>query len=204
VASVVRRLHELPASPYAPGDEVVALTFDDGPGPHTDAVLDALAEADVHATFFVLGAAVERHPGVLKRVGAAGHTIGSHSWSHTRTEALDDDTIRAEAEQVRELVTSLTRRPVTYARPPFRPQDAPRFAELLAPLGFAAAVTWSVDPRDWELRDPGGIAAATIAALHPGAIVLLHDGGGDRSATAAAVPEIVGAARALGYRFVAL
>lgn len=202
--TVVHRLHDLPGSPYTPDSMVVALTFDDGPGPGTDAVLDALADCGVQATFFVLGTEIERRAAVLKRVAAAGHTIGSHSWSHARVSELDDDALRDEHTRVRVLVAEHTHRAVTWARPTYTRVHAPRLAGLVADVGYRGVVTWSVDPRDWEATDPNVVAARVVDALHPGAIVLLHDGGGDRRATAAAVPRIVEAARARGYEFVAL
>lgn len=205
VVPVVRRLHDLPGAASAPDEPVVALTFDDGPTEHTDEILDALAAREVRATFFVLGAAAERRPAVLERIAAVGHTIGNHSWSHPRIETLDDDDVLADFTRTHDLVAELTRQTVRWARPPYRPREAPRLARILEPLGYRAIVTWSVAPRDWATIDADAIVDDTVQALRPGAIVLLHDGGGDdRRATAAAVPRILDAGRARGYRWVAL
>lgn len=204
MAHVVRHLYDLPGGRYAPGDRVAALTFDDGPAPTTLGVLDALAACDAPATFFVVGNQIGAYPDCLRQIVAAGHTIGSHSWTHTRTRELTDDAVRDEANRTAEAVRAATNATVRYARPPYRPDDALRLAELLAPLGFEAAVTWSIDPRDWAETDADAITASTIGAFHPGAIVLLHAGAHDRSATVEAVPRIVREGRALGYRFVAL
>src|SRR5690606_33280206 len=119
---------------------------------------------------------------------------------------IDDATeaeLAEEALRTSMLIEDATRRPAPLFRPPYRKADAPRWDAVVAPLGLQT-VTWSVDPRDWQLDDPVAIATAAVAHLHPGAIVLLHDGGGDRSATVEAVPLIVHGARLAGYELVAL
>jgi peptidoglycan/xylan/chitin deacetylase (PgdA/CDA1 family) len=202
---VARRLHELPHGGYEPGARVVSLTFDDGPSSTTDAVLDVLAQCEVHATFFVVGDECRKLPEVVARIAERGHAIGAHSWSHTPLGALDDDSVRAEFTRTREIVRTLAGCEVVHARPPYHKEDAARLAALLGPLGWDAVVTWSVDPQDWRRAStPDAIVESVVDALHPGAIVLLHDGGGRRDVTVEALPGLVSAARAQGYRFVTL
>jgi peptidoglycan/xylan/chitin deacetylase (PgdA/CDA1 family) len=184
---------------------VVALTFDDGPDPRwTPGVLAALAEAGARATFFCVGAAAERHPGLVRAAAAAGHQIGSHLWSHRRDTVTSDERFRDELARSLALLGTLAGRPVQHLRFPYGfagPQSA-------AAHGLRA-VHWTVSGHDSRLADPAAIAARVSAALRPGAIVLLHDAVADeadiappflatRDATVAAVPGILAAARARG------
>lgn len=181
----------------------MALTFDDGPGDATDAVATALAKVDAKATFFVVGSIAKEEPDLLAALATAGHAVGGHSWSHRRIEGASDVEMAEEALRTSMLIEDATRAPAPLFRPPYRKADASRWDSVVAPLGLQT-VTWSVDPRDWALSDPVAIATAVIDHLHPGAIVLLHDGGGDRSATVEAVPLIVHGAQLAGYRLVTL
>jgi len=204
VTVIARRLHALPGAPYAPDEKVVALTFDDAPGPSTAPVLDALAACGIPATFFVAGQNVERDPELIARIVAEGHSVGNHSWTHTHLPELDDQTVVDEYTRTGALVTALTQRPVHWARPPFSMTHAERLAALLDPLGYTAVVGWSIDPRDREDPDAMTITEMVVQQLQPGAIVLLHAGHGTEHSTAAAMKHIVQAAKVLGYRFVKL
>ena len=201
---IARRLHALPDAPYASDEKVVALTFDDAPGPNTAPVLDALAACGTPATFFVVGQNVERDPGLIARIVAEGHSVGNHSWTHTHLPELDDLTVVDEFTRTGALVTELTQRPVHLARPPFSMTHAQRLTALLEPLEYTAVVGWSVDPRDSEGHDAMTITETVVQQLQPGAIVLLHAGHNEEQSTAAAVKHIVQAAKVLGYRFVKL
>ena len=200
---VVRRLHQLDDGRFAPDEKVIALTFDDGPGRSTEGVVAALARFDVLATFFVIGSVAEEEPGMLAALAQAGHTIGGHSWSHPRIEGLTDEQLAEEAVRTAALIEQATGLPAPWFRPPYRPTTRPVGRLRIAPHGLQV-VTWSVDPRDWESPDPLRIVTGVLDHLHPGAIVLLHDGGPDRSATVAALPTIIEGASLAGYRFVAL
>lgn len=203
VTVVARHLHELPGERFRPGERVIALTFDDGPGPATHSVLDALAELDVPATFFVVGNAAEERRELVVEIAAAGHTVGLHSWSHPRLSELSDAELLAEYGRTADLVSTLIGEPPGFARPTFVPDDAQRGAALLSARNLTW-VTWSIDPRDWERPAPEVLTNRVLDALHPGAIILLHDGGRDRSNTVAALPPIVHGAQRAGYRFTAL
>jgi len=204
VTVIARRLHEMPGAPYAPDEKVVALTFDDAPGPNTAPVLDALATCGAPATFFVVGEHVERHAELMARIVDEGHAVGNHSWTHTRLEELDNQTLLDEFSRTGALANEYTHAPVHQARPPFAMTQASRLAALLEPLGYTAVVGWSVDPRDWEGHDAMTITETVVQQLQPGAIVLLHAGHGEGRSTAAAVRHTVQAGRLLGYRFVTL
>ena len=186
--------------PGAPADgRVVALTFDDGPDPTwTPQVLDVLASRGVTATFFMVGRSAAAHPDLVRRVAAAGHAIGGHTWDHadlTRTRDFDGQVDRAN-----DLLASLTGRPVTCVRPPYGASNA-SVVQRLADRGLTTAL-WSVDPQDFRRPGAATIAQRALAGLRPGAVILIHDGGGDRSQTVAALPQIIDGVRAAGYRIV--
>ena len=176
----------------------VALTFDDGPWPNSTAqILAILVQRQAPATFFVGGRQVERYPELVRQELAAGMAFGSHSYSHAqRFDRLPSARIRDELTRGRRPLGPLGVHPVG-----FRPPGGAASATVLATaqrLGDRT-VLWSVDPADWQ---PGvssdQLVWRVLAGVQPGAIVLLHDGGGDRSATVAALPAIIDGLRRLG------
>ena len=189
-------------------ERVAYLTFDDGPNPRaTPAILDTLAETSVPAAFFLVGRHVERFPGLAIRAHEAGHELANHTsdhrrllWCGPRTVAEAIETAHAQIGKAVGAVPRAFRAPYGM-RNPFVPGVTRR-------LGYAT-FGWSITAWDW--RRPGAeiIRRRVARALHPGAIILLHDGDGtdptgDRSQTAAALPGIIQDAREQGYRFGAL
>ena len=176
----------------------VALTFDDGPWPHSTAqILTILTQRQAPATFFVVGRQVQRYPELVRRELAAGMAVGSHSWSHPQPfDRLPVARIRDEIARGRRSLEALGVRPVGF-RPPGG-ATSPAVAATGQAVGDRT-VLWSVDPADWR---PGltadQLVQRVLAGVRPGAIVLLHDGGGDRSATVAALPAIIDGLRRLG------
>jgi len=176
------------------GEKVIFFTFDDGPDPRwTPQILQVLAENDAHATFFELGSATKEHPELVQQVLAAGHTIGNHTYDHRELPALDD----AEARQ--ELVTGPASR---CFRPPYGAVNHD-VRDIATELG-QAVVLWHVDPRDWERPGTDEIVDDILEGAAPGAIILLHDGGGDRSQTVEAVARALPELAKQGYEFRAL
>ena len=186
----------------------VSLTFDDGPNPEaTPKILDALAERGVKATFFILGNHAERWPDLVRRIAAEGHQVGNHGYFHRKLHFKLPFYIRKDI--------SLGKRAIERAGGP-----SPRF--FRAPHGFRnpwvtpiarsmgeLTIGWSLGVWDSECPGVKAIVQRTIAGVEPGSIVLLHDGDGydpegDRSQTAAAVPEIIDRLRENGYEFVTL
>ena len=182
----------------AAGPLAVALTFDDGPWPHTtQQMLTILSQRQAPATFFVVGRQVERYPELVHREVAAGMAIGSHSYRHPQPfDRLPVARIRDEITQGRRTLVPLGIHPVGF-RPPGG-AASPAVTAAAQELGDRT-VLWSVDPADWQ---PGvasdQLVQRVLAAARPGAIVLLHDGGGNRSATVAALPAIIDGLRRLG------
>ncbi|USR92409.1 polysaccharide deacetylase family protein [Phormidium yuhuli AB48] len=184
--------------PLAPGDRAIALTFDDGPGPYTAPILDILREQNIRASFFVLGRVLSTYPELLQRIVADGHILGNHTWSHpylVKSHALANQ----EIEQTAELIYQYTRVRTQLFRPP-----GGFLNNALTPYAAAqnyAITLWSVDSSDYVLPREG-IIERVVNGIHPGAIVLLHDGGGPRHHTVAALPVIIKQLREQGYEFV--
>ena len=207
-------IHAAPAlhhnDPAAPS-RTVALTFDDGPGPWTPAVLDILRQAQVQATFFVVGKSVAAEPEMLRRVLADGHALGNHTWSHKIPSAASGwnrPTLTREIERTSQAILDAVGRKPCLFRPP---GGVAKGADTVSHAAHLSVILWSVDTRDWANRPAGVVdfarvirkrATAGLAEEHP--VILMHDGGGDRAATVAALPGIIEDYRAHGYRFVTL
>lgn len=200
-ASVVRALRRLPLVRVA-GEQTrsVALTFDDGPGPYTRRILDTLRRHGAQATFFVLGMEAGRRRLELHRAIADGHAIGNHSWAHAD---LTEGTAERARLQILDanaaLVAAGVPRP-RLLRPPYGAHDQ-RVLRTARRLGMLT-VMWSVDPGDYEATSARGLAAAVLADARPGSIILLHDGGGNRTVTVRALPLILSGLRRRGLRMV--
>ena len=166
----------------------VALTFDDGPNPQwTPKILQALAAAHVQATFCLIGRQAEQYPDLVKAIVAGGHTLCNHTWNHD--ERLNH---RTEAQILTEMTKAQAA--ITAASGGIAPAffRAPGGAwsgqvEQLARRLHMTPLKWTVDPRDWARPGPAHIIGAVMATVRPGAIVLLHDGGGRRDQTLAAL-----------------
>ncbi|MBB5936451.1 polysaccharide deacetylase family protein [Streptomyces zagrosensis] len=168
----------------------VAITFDDGPDPvYTRRVLDILDRYGVRATFFCVGHHVVALPDEVRRIAAAGHELGNHTWSHPYLPDLTPAQLREQLDRTAEAVARLTGQVVTRFRPPYGGLSP----EVLAALeGYPTTLTmWDVDSHDWARPGPEQIAATVLGAAGPGSVVLLHEGAGDRSQTVQALPSII-------------
>jgi len=178
----------------------VALTFDDGPGPYTQRILDTLQRQHVKATFFVLGNQISEFPFPLQRAVAEGHAIGDHTWNHADLATLAPKDVRREID---DQATALQQ--VGIPRPRlFRP---PYGAYTDQTLRIAArrkmlTVLWSVESSDYKAADPRAMAADVLAHVEPGAIILMHDGGGNRTVTSHALPLIIRGLKHEHYKMV--
>jgi peptidoglycan/xylan/chitin deacetylase (PgdA/CDA1 family) len=181
----------------------VALTFDDGPQPPwTEAILDILEEAGARATFFVLGSRIRGNERTLRRMTGLGCAVEVHAWDHIRMTEQDPDVRRRDIDRTRALIREVAGHEPTALRPP----DGHVSVEVLDAVraaGFTPAF-WSVHGRDWTRPGVAAIRSDVIAGLGDGAVVLLHDGGGDRSQTVAALPDIITAIRDSGLAAVSL
>ena len=201
--------HKLVSARFLPDgrprlERAVALTFDDGPSPqYTPRIVATLRRLHAHATFFAIGYLAGEYPDLIRRELRAGMTVGNHSYNHPEVPPFDQLPARLRADEIALGAQSLRR---AGAEPKlFRPPGgsfAPAVVHTADRLG-ERIVLWSVDPGDWQ---PGvtarQIARRVLAAVRSGSIVILHDGGGDRSATLAALPAIVKGIRHRGLRLV--
>lgn len=180
---------------------LLALTFDDGPHPIlTDRLLAVLASRGVSATFYLIGSQVARFPDVARRIAAAGHEIGNHSWSHPDLSLLDDAALLSEIDRTNGVIgDAVGRAPVTL-RPPYGLLEARQRRLVHAERGMPT-VLWSVDPRDWRRPGPEEITRRILTGSHPGGVVLAHD---ILSGTVDAMPATLDVLLARGYRFVTL
>ena len=186
-------------------EQVVALTFDDGPNePYTSQIADVLGNSNVCATFFAVGACVERHPEAARRLLREGHVLGSHGYSHRVRRCAGRAVLRDEVRRADEVFTrQLGLRPLLF-RPPWLLRtpglfDLAREQSLQLVSGEFAHVLEVAQP------SPARIARRAVAKTRPGSIIIFHDGfdakGGDRAATVAAVELVVAELSARGYRF---
>jgi peptidoglycan/xylan/chitin deacetylase (PgdA/CDA1 family) len=181
----------------------VYLTFDDGPAPAwTPRVLELLARHRARATFFVVGRHAVAHPELVRQAYAAGHGVGNHTWTHRRLTRLGAGALEAEVGATSAAIQRATGAPVRCLRPPYATVDAAS-AERARALGMRL-VMWDLDTGDWRRPGAGVIAGRVLSRVRSGDVVLLHDGGGDRSQTVAALQQVLAALSARGYRFSAL
>ncbi len=177
----------------------VALTFDDGPDEtYTPQVLDILAHYGVRATFFVVGAEVERFRGLAQRILDEGHVLGNHTWDHADLTALDDEGFVAQVDRTQDLLTSLVGASVSCVRPPFGRTNA-HVKDLARVRGLKIA-KWTKDTEDWKEPGVSVIVQRALAGAEAGGVILFHDGGPDMSQTVAALPAIIEGIQASGLR----
>ncbi|MEH0845134.1 bifunctional polysaccharide deacetylase/glycosyltransferase family 2 protein [Micromonospora sp. CPCC 205711] len=188
-------------------DRTVALTFDDGPDPEwTPRVLDVLRRHHAHATFFVVGSRVNAHPELIRRILDEGHELGSHTYSHADLAAVPRWRADLELSLTRKAIAAATGREVTLLRLPFSSTTGTLTAGQYDALRAAAAtghvgVLADRDAKDWQRPGvPAIVRAATPQPGH-GAVVLMHDGGGDRGQTVAALDQLLTGLTKQGYRF---
>lgn len=182
--------------------KVVALTFDDGPTPEaTDRILSVLEEEQVRATFFVTGAELEKNMDAGRRLVAAGHELGNHSFSHRRMMLVAPSFVRREVERTDELIRDAGHRGEIFFRPPYG-KKLFVLPYYLSRTG-RKTVTWDVDPdsRPAVAADSERIVEHTLSKTRPGSIILLHVMYESRGESLEAVKKIVGALKAEGYSF---
>jgi peptidoglycan/xylan/chitin deacetylase (PgdA/CDA1 family) len=162
-------------------DPIVGLTYDDGPDPEqTVAVLDVLAERRQRVTFFVLTDRARQHPEIVRRMLDDGHEVGLHGQDHTELSTLPGREAYRRVRDGKRILERITHRPVTLFRPTYG------LIPLLPLLGVRLAgmdvVIWTAWARDWTDAPADELAGRVVKALHPGAIVLLHDATDDAQA----------------------
>jgi peptidoglycan-N-acetylglucosamine deacetylase len=201
---------------YHPG--TVALSFDDGPDPKwTPKILDILKEKNVKGTFMMIGAEAQENIGLMQRVKREGHEIGNHTYFHPDISEISPQQLDIQIKLTERLFASKLNVQPLYFRPPYDIDEEPDTDDQAAPayrvqqLGLTI-VGNKIDTHDWEpiKKSPAEISQIVLDQLETmkvkpqfrGSIILLHDGGGDRSATVAALPVLIDTLRAHGYKIV--
>lgn len=191
----------------------LVLTFDDGPDAQwTPQILDVLKQYGVPAAFFIIGQNGEQNPDLVQRIVKEGYEVGNHTYTHPNLSLLPDVELRLELSTMERLLESLVGRRTLLFRPPYAEDIEPdtpdeiRVLQLAGELGYYT-VGMRIDPGDWE---PGMMADRIVANVEAAAkagdghVILLHDAGGDRSQTVAALKKLIPDLQRQGYRFVAM
>lgn len=184
-------------------EKIIALTVDDGPWPETtEQMLDIFDQNNVKATFFWIGKSIENSPEIARQVVAKGHAIGNHTWHHPY-DSMDAATAANEIDRTAKLIYETTGVKTTYFRPPGGVLNN-GLAKYAKEQNYSV-VMWSVTSADTDPRaQPQAFVENVLKGAKPGAIVLMHDGGGDRSRTVKALPEMIAGLKKQGYRFVTI
>jgi peptidoglycan-N-acetylglucosamine deacetylase len=180
----------------------IALTFDDGPGPYTNRIVSILERMHVPATFFQVGFMIPEFPAVMKREVARGFTFGDHTEQHPnlagKPRAFQRDQLHTPLEWLHKFGAPKPR----LFRPPYGSYD--ETTKKLLKKMHMLAVFWTIDTNDWKQPGSKAIVQSVLGGAGPGDIVLMHDGGGNRNQTIAALPAIVKGLRKRGYQLVSV
>ena len=197
-----KKLFDIPPSALSSSTDCVrhrciALTFDDGPGPYTQTLLEHLDHYHAKATFFVVGRNVAPYSAALQQAVQRKHQVGNHTWNHPLLPKRDEAVIRQEIESTNSAVAAATGVTPTMVRPPYggiNDKVRAQLQQLTMP-----AIMWSIDTRDWADHDAAIVCSRAVANAAPGAIILMHD---IHKTSVDAVPCILDALQKQGYRFV--
>lgn len=152
-------------------ENIIAITFDDGPGYKTTAkLLDGLAERNVKATFFLIGNKIEQNTDIVRRMHDEGHLIGNHTYSHVDLASVGNNSALQEIQKTNELIKNITGEDAKYIRPPFGKYNN----SLIYDVNMTP-VLWSIDPDDWKTTDVSHIVDLVVNNAGCGDIILLHD-----------------------------
>ncbi len=197
----------------------VALTFDDGPDPTwTPRILDVLKKYNARGTFLMIGEEAEDNVGVMQRVLREGHEIGNHTFTHPDISEISPKQVDLQLNLTERLFASKLGVQPLYFRPPYSIDQEPDTNDQAAPvdriqnLGYVVLGN-KIDTNDWDehpRKSPDQITSSVFQQIADmetrpwlrGSVILMHDGGGDRSATVAALPVLIQALRAKGYEIV--
>ncbi len=183
----------------------IALTFDDGPDPYyTPQILDVLDRYRIKATFFCIGRQVEAFPQIVKREYEAEHVIGNHSWAHPDLGLLPASDVLLELNRSSKAIQEVIGIQPMFFRPPYGSLSIHVLTQVCH-LGVTT-VMWNAgeEARDWSNPGVNFIIRRILDRVRDGTIILMHDGGGDRSQTVAALPAIIRRLRDQGFRFVTI
>ena len=177
-----------------PNNPMVALTFDDGPGPYTLQLLEGLEANQAKATFFVLGSRAAVYPEALKRMVDIGCEIGNHSKSHVQLTQVSNAVVNAEISETNDTIRNACEKNPLYLRPPYGSSD-----NRVRAIANMPVVLWSVDTLDWKSKDVEQVKQAIRSTIKDGDIVLMHD---IYQTTVDAILQLIPELKEQGYQFV--
>lgn len=189
-----------PATPAHAATKPVFLTFDDGPSStYTPQILNILSEYQARATFFEIGENVAARPWLTGRAYRRGNSVQNHTWSHPDLRYVSWTTFKYQVTSTDRVIRSQTGYTPHCLRPPGGAVNSTVYSRAAA-LGKEIKL-WTIDPRDWSMPGTSAIIWRVLNNVAPGSVILLHDGGGNRSQTVAALPTILQKLKARGYTF---
>ncbi len=192
-------IHQI--SPDDSSRKLIALTFDDGPAEtYTEKYIEILDQYGIHATFFNLGQNIEEYPDLAKKIVESGNELMSHTYQHQQLTTLDATSLRSEFSSAFGLIESTTGVKTTSFRPPYG--DFKESSWLNSGGLASLSVLWNLDSEDWRRNGADSIVSNSTQKAFSGSIILMHDGGGDRSQDVEALPRIIETLQAEGYEFV--
>lgn len=188
----------------------IALTFDDGPdGTYTPQILKILKQYNVPATFFVVGVSASLHPGILRQTVSDGNEVGNHTYTHPNITMISGEHFQMELDATERAFEAFLGVKSLLFRPPYAEDIEPATPDQVAPLEMINnlgyyTVGMHIDPSDWSRPGVDAIATSTVEQARSGVgnIVLLHDGGGNRDQTVAALPKIIEELQVAGFQLV--
>lgn len=183
-----------PVKADAASKKLVALTFDDGPGPYTSRLIDELDKRDAKVTFFMTGQNASSYPSVVKKAVKSGHQIASHSWDHSDLASLSQSQLEWQIDKTNSVLKKADGKSYHYLRPPYGSYNSAVCDATNAPV-----IYWSIDTRDWETLDPPSVYRSIVNETYDGAIVLVHD---IHSTSIDASIDAVDTLQSRGYEFV--
>ncbi len=187
---------------FSQGQKVIALTFDDGPWSGSTAkVLDILKKNNIKGTFFIIGQMLKQHPELGQRIVTEGHVIANHTWTHSY-HFMNPQVAAYEVESTSDLIYKTTGVKTTLFRPPGGIMN--NGVAAYARNQKYTIVMWSADSVDYSRPPISRLIRNVTKESKPGGIVLMHDGGGNRSNTVQALPQIIDYFRKQDYKFVTI
>ncbi|SHN44697.1 polysaccharide deacetylase family protein [Cryptosporangium aurantiacum] len=192
-----------PPGSTSSGRKVFYLTFDDGPSAtYTKQILDLLDQYQAKATFFEIGENVAAHPELTREIANRGHAVGNHTWDHPDMRTLSASSLNAEITRTSDALRDALGHDVRCLRPPYGAVNATVRAAI-AEHGMRTQL-WDIDPQDWSRPGVDAIVRNVLENAHPGAVSLMHDGGGNRTQTVQALGTVLRTLTDRGYTFESL
>ena len=184
-------------APIDPEQPMIAITFDDGPGPYTDRLLDAFATYGGKGTFFLVGRNIAAHAETVQRAAAEGHEIASHSWNHPELPKLGKAAVVEQMTKTRNKIQEVAGVDANLMRPPYGSVN--KSVKATAAEQGIVLVNWSVDPKDWQSRNADKVYEDIFSRVQDGDIILCHD---IHESTVEAMERLIPELRVQGYQLV--